>query len=850
MVLLKLMLVLAFILQGFTTFAQSEENTSSTTVTNDEVSEQQEETPSPSGVEKIEVTGSHIRRTDVEGPSPVLVIDRQQIEASGFNSVSTILQRSTVSPFGGSGSSVNLKGIGSGRTLILINGQRAPGSGSSYASGAVSVDLVPLAAVERIEVLKDGASATYGSDALGGVVNIITRKNIDGFTFANQYNMSTDIGTDMNRLSGAYGKQTSKSNFMTSMQMTWSQGSRSSHLDFARDLNKSFPFSTNYLDDSSAIRPGPNCNQLNSQGRCEEVVSVNQITEDGYGVDWVTQYSYEISSDTEVYTSLIAGYGYGKSSFPNLLNTPGQFIGFDLTAAETPAAWNTLPGYTGGDTRIWHRFDDYVNTSIDQSYYAGLVTGVKGYLGNTDWQWDVSLNNQFNVATTKEQQLATVGGARDAIIGGTYDPFDLSVRDTTGLGIDAFNRNRAQISWLEAKTNGQLGSFLGIDWAAAFGVNGAHFEYADHRADAILNGEVMLQSGTAGRGERQLYSVFTEFSGLIGRNLELQFSLRGDMYSDFGETLNPKIAARYQAAKWLTFRTSAGTGFQAPTLQNMNARIEGYDFLVDQVRCKDPSLGNDNPSAPDCQTQSISVFQNTNPNLKEETSLSLNFGTIIQPTENLNFGFDFWYVKVEDTIGAALDDVLRLEQQYGPAAPAGYGVNIIRTGGAPTGRIERIAYTLFNVGEEQADGVDFDASYRLKTKAGDWMFSNEFSYMFHYHQSFYQEFGKEQVLGRFGLPRWRNNFTLGYALGKWRAQAVVRSVADMEKRVRGIGKVVSPSQYDASVTYNPDWAGEFQIGAINIGNIRPRFDDSYSSKVNGALFRRTETYYLTYRQDF
>ena len=157
---------------------------------------------------------------------------------------------------------------------------------------------------------------------------------------------------------------------------------------------------------------------------------------------------------------------------------------------------------------------------------------------------------------------------------------------------------------------------------------------------------------------------------------------------------------------------------------------------------------------------------------------------------------------------------------------------------------------MFNVGTEEANGLDFDMNYKMPTSIGDFSFANEFVYMGHYYESFYEEFGKQQVLGQFDRPRWRNNFTVGYSVGQIDARMVFRSLADVEKRVRGRGKTVSPTQMDLSLTYDPSWAGQFQIGGINIFNVRPRFDDTFGAKVSGSLFQRTETYYLTYRQDF
>ena len=138
--------------------------------------------------ERIVVTGSRLKRTDVEGANPVTVIDREQIELSGEISAADLIRNTTFNSFGSfrpqSGSSaqgvstVNLRGIGASRSLVLVDGRRltmSPSTGSSQ-----DLNSIPLAAIERVEILSDGASAVYGSDAIGGVVNVITRKDYNG----------------------------------------------------------------------------------------------------------------------------------------------------------------------------------------------------------------------------------------------------------------------------------------------------------------------------------------------------------------------------------------------------------------------------------------------------------------------------------------------------------------------------------------------------------------------------------------------------------------------------------------------------------------------------------------------
>jgi len=151
----------------------------------------QQEDEESAKVERIEVTGSRLKRTDMEGALPVTVIDRTELNASGDISVADFMRdtnfnsfgsyQSTSGSSGGGAAQVSLRGLGASRTLILIDGRRTPTS--PILGGGQDLNSIPMAAVERIEVLTDGASAVYGSDAIAGVINIITRKDFEGIEF-------------------------------------------------------------------------------------------------------------------------------------------------------------------------------------------------------------------------------------------------------------------------------------------------------------------------------------------------------------------------------------------------------------------------------------------------------------------------------------------------------------------------------------------------------------------------------------------------------------------------------------------------------------------------------------------
>ena len=181
----------------------------------------------PTNVEELVVVGSHLRRDNFNTPSPIEVINREERLLAGTASITETLQSNAVTAggaqinnaFGGfvtqggpGANTLGLRGLGATRTLILLNGRRVAPAGTRGGVGAADLNVLPDAIVDRIEILKDGASSIYGSDAVAGVVNIITRQNINGITMegsveipehggGNQYRVSVVGGYTNDRLS-------------------------------------------------------------------------------------------------------------------------------------------------------------------------------------------------------------------------------------------------------------------------------------------------------------------------------------------------------------------------------------------------------------------------------------------------------------------------------------------------------------------------------------------------------------------------------------------------------------------------------------------------------------------------
>ncbi|CAL4867145.1 Vitamin B12 transporter BtuB [Asticcacaulis sp. MM231] len=213
---------------SFPVFAQDTTTTTTTTTTETTTTTTTEEEPT-----EIVVTGSRIRRSEFNSPSPIQVITAEKSSLSGMISATEILQNSSVASGsgqinntftgyvvnGGDGiNTVSLRGLGAQRSLVLLNGHRMPPAGVGGTVAAVDLNTIPEAMVSRYEILKDGASSIYGSDAVAGVVNVITRKNIDGFELSTSIKKSEHDGADEYQFTGLWGKTFDRGDIVVSLE--------------------------------------------------------------------------------------------------------------------------------------------------------------------------------------------------------------------------------------------------------------------------------------------------------------------------------------------------------------------------------------------------------------------------------------------------------------------------------------------------------------------------------------------------------------------------------------------------------------------------------------------------------
>lgn len=525
-------------------------------------------------LDRIEVTGSRLKRADVEGATPVIVIDRTQLDASGAVSVADVLRDSTFASFGNfkpqSGSSaqslatIDLRGVGSGRTLVLIDGRRAPTNPMSASSGA-DVNAIPLAAVERIEILSDGASAVYGSDAIGGVVNIILRKDFNGAELRYGRGNPAITGGDTEEASLVFGTSSDRGKMIGG-------GSKSSRgMVFTRDQigGQTLGVSTygnNYYDwDTGKVKavPGFNCTGLfwmQANGRCS--FDFNSVAAQEASVDNTALFmkgDYQINDNWTIYTSLASTK---VETFGRYAPVPGVVWADDGTP-------NDIVKGDGLPTYFYHRFAaagnrDTYTTGVNNDYLLGF----QGQISDT-------VSVEFGLRRTNYDYNDLGYGyiiqslANQAINSGAYminNPYGASQQTlnsfTATIGRDSFFRTKEYF----ANVNFDLFEMGGGVSNAVFGAEYRDEAYQDRYDSLSQAGVVLGSAGGAAAGSRDAKAAYFEWLLPFSSSFDITLAGRFDNYSDYGSDFSPKIAARWQPIESLTFRASFGQGFRAPGL--------------------------------------------------------------------------------------------------------------------------------------------------------------------------------------------------------------------------------------------------------------------------------------------
>ncbi|PKG57994.1 MULTISPECIES: TonB-dependent receptor [unclassified Shewanella] len=775
-------------------------------------------------VERIAVTGSRIQRQDMETASPVTVIDAATIKAEGFTSVDQMLQAQTSMAGAAMGSSTNngsdgvaqvdLRGMGSQRTLVLLNGRRMVNSGSG-ADSAVDLNSIPVAMIARVEILKDGASAVYGSDAIAGVVNIITKKDFDGFQIDVTGGMTDKSDGENGEISALYGFNTDTGNYTFGAAYSERRGVVQSDRDWTDPGNSSFTPNGGIVGNQLDENGNP---ILDDKGNNKTEVKNNDGTAwvpQGQGYDYTQDSFYQTPSKRySLFANMTQELGdelvltgdilYTKrKSNQQLAPQPANLqldvckTGQDpLTCAEiTPEmAAGGIVADDKGEINYRKRMNDvgprvYTQDTDTLRVSAALAGSIDV---NTGMDWDISYTYGKNKAETAVENSINATIMTDAIYADQDAWFSgQPMTDQDLLNSVSYDEQSDGGNEQHVFSAGLTGELFDLDAGAVAYAIGAEYRYESgfYNPDPIVvAGESTAAQQDPTDGNYNVISVFQEVSVPFTDKLTGEFALRFDDYSTFGNASTWKIGLTYAATDDLMIRTVAATGFRAPSVSELYGGNSGsFDYL------KDP-WGNE-------QDPQILVNRTSDENLKPEESESYTAGLVYSPSyvDGMSLTVDYWRFKVKNAI-ARMDTQNGLNNCFAGDQAACEAFNI-----GADGDLDNLTNSLTNVGYQDTSGIDFNLAYSFEVLNLDWTVSNDTTYLLNFEQDGVDY--TNTIDGNFGAyAQVRNNFSIKAGQDDWNVMYFNRYIGEMDDLGEGT-KVDSMLYHNVSASYfiNDTW---------------------------------------------
>lgn len=810
------------------------------------------------GAQKVEITGSRLRRIDGDTALPVNVYSAQEIERSGQPSLGRFLSSlNEVSMGQGEGSfssntqgqgNVQLRGLPLGSTLVLINGRRIQAVGSS-AGNFFNLNLVPLAAVERVEVVPVGSSAVYGGDALAGVVNVILKKAIDGQTFNLRLTSGTGFG-DGGFSVGTGGRGDSGA-WMVIGSLNTATPLAMEERGFFRDADY-----RRYGGPDARVRncspgtvtstTGANLPGLNASFAAIPVTPAGQPLTIQSFVATAGQANLCAGLAANGATALVHGndtlslHASGQRHWAGGLETFGELthvrdqvraegLGLNINNIVVPASNPNNP--FGVAVRVTARLgsENGREAYTRDTHFTRLLLGLRGGAGSWDYEASASVsrdagdrvlvNNTVNTtartaalastsANASLNPFATGRAASDDVLRGIWSD---TVRENFGRKELVGGFARGPVLDLPA---GTVDTIVGAE-AARDGYDTIQrpsvYETTRRTEAAYAELRLPLLRGRA-EGQRDWTLAALTLAG------------RGDRYSDFGSATTYQAGLELRPTRSLLVRGSAATSFKPPTLlqSNVNESI----FTIDPANVTDPRRGNERVTGGEW-------VRTTNRDLQPETGKAYALGATWEPSAagGTRLGVTAWRVRIDELIGILLPQVVIDNEALFPQfVVRGPDVN-----GQP-GRITRLIWAESNFGYVQTSGIDFELNHTVSTSVGRWALGASATRTTDYAVSIAPGVAASDRVGQrfadFWAPTWKGRLSLAWDRGAWGAGFTSRYVAAYKDngtpaRTLGGGWVHDLSgRIDLKrlgFDLGPAKAAALSLSVVNAGNRLPEF---------------------------
>ena len=856
--------------------------------------------------QRVEITGSSIKRSIAdEGTLPITVLKVEELRQAGVTSVESVIQlitssqtsSSSINAIGsgtGGASYANLRALGNNKTLVLLNGRRV----AAFAFGVDAVDLnaIPFAVLERVEVLRDGASALYGTDAVGGVINFITKRNFSGGSLTAEATRPSAAGGRQDRASFLAGFGDLDRDGATAW-FSYDHQNRGRIRALDRDFAKSgiipsrgvngnsgttFPgnFSQNVGLDGNSVSgnlTAPGCapplsqvNPGNNKACVFDFSATIDIVPDTTQDTLAGRLNLKVFGDSQLSLELVST---DNKNIARVAPDPVGGITISPTSPFFPTGFPNVDP-TKSVTAGWRMVPAGNRTNESLSHADRLVLDLQGTVAT--WDYKAGLYYTDNTASDGAVDgYVNAPFVRAQVAAGNLNPF--ATATAAQLAVIEQAKRKGTFASAQGKTKGvdfRVGKDLfamgGGNAAVSVGVEGRHEFYRNDTDDAVV-----LAIPSAGRspshtgGTRTVKAIAGEVLLPITKELELTLQGRYDDYSDAGSTFNPKVGFKFQPMKSVLVRGSYNTGFRAPTLDDLYsaqtttfASSNSNDPLLCPGGTADVTKGG--VQSRDCGLQ-VQVLNGGNPNLKPEKSKTFSLGLALEPIKNLTFTADYFRIELSNTINP-------LPQESIIANPVQYANKYVRCkelSVAAQANLNRcladnvnsnaIAYLITltdNLGKTNTDGMDFSAGYSMVLGGMgtvDLSWNGTWVHSYKYQLSPTDALKENVAIYSDGSPvfRWQHSLTANWSLGNWSSRLGIRHKTgyyDMNNPSTVVGgpsfygDVESYTLVDASVTVKPTMGLSVTLGVKNLFDTNPPFSNQSTRSQRGYDPRYTDPY--------
>ena len=698
-------------------------------------------------LETIIVTGSRLQGSSENAPSPVSVFNTDDIAVSGGASIQDFLfdlplNVGTESQpnifnqnFSAGTENINLRGLGLSSTLVLFNGRRGPLSGAVAQDGATFVDVsvLPKVFVERVEVLKDGGSAIYGSEAVAGVTNFILKKWVTGVEIQGGFQTPFEGSGSESDIGFIAGTDVGDS---TNLTVGFNFFDRDALDATERDFTAPTLNAPLFAGTSAAGQPGNFIIQGAPPG--PPTPDPECATAGGFMAGPICRFNFIQFAQLQIPEQRLQSYGRIDHDFDNgieayaevllafnevqgqtlPLSTPTVVGGAPVIPAANP--FNTL----GADVGL------FIGRPFGANAPAGVIYrendtqryafGAKGEVGSTGWTWNAGYQYGQNKYSFNFPDVAVTpfvnalsGNDQDGNFTGVFfDVFGDTSNNSQALidrvSVDYERAAETNLHTFDVGFSGEIFNLSAGPVGLAFGGQLRREKLdVDFGAAAETFDLGFLIGGADYSAERDIYAAYGELGIPLHETINAQVALRYESYDGFGSSVDPKIAVRWQPNNIIGLRGSFSTAFRTPSLQQAFGNQTGVEFI---------------PGA----TTFVTVG---NPNLKNEESQSFNIGVILTPdidNGSLRIAVDYFDFSYDDVITVDSIGGLIADFNAGGNAPnpllvadafvAGTSSQVVTVGATST--VDFVVANFINAAAQDVSGVDIDLDYTVETDIG------------------------------------------------------------------------------------------------------------------------------------